>query len=362
MPKQIVTTNRFLIHFLIDRKYRAGRHIVLVLFFAFLAFNMTYPTCSDILDQLDGVIFDATLILLAVYLIGLYLHLYILLPKLLLKNRYLLYIASVSLLISSIMLVSFSFDYLIDHYYRQEPGPYSFFSKDRILTVEIVGNFLMYGILIAGSSISVLLRHWLAVSKRKNELEKENLRTELERLKDRINPEFLFTMLDEAGKQTAGNPELASAILMKLSKLLRYQLYDSNREKVLLNSEISFIGNFLNLAKICYQHLSFTMTTVGNVSRCLIPPLLFIPFAIHYVKQLSTRETRLDLHFSFQSEDTGLSFSCICFTPRVGNENAGISPEPEDVRRRLDLLYQDTYTLDIREEGSLYKINLHIKL
>lgn len=363
MSEQIVVTHSFLIRFLIDRKYRIGRHIVLVLFFAFLAFNMTYPSCADILRQLDGVIFYATLILLAVYLIGLYLHLYILLPKLLLKNRLLLYVASVSLLISVIILVSFSFDYLIDHYYRAgyEPGQYSFFYKDRILAVEIIGNFLMYGILIAGASISVLLRHWLAVSRRRHELEKENLRTELERLKDRINPEFLFTMLDEAAKQTVDNPEQASAILMKLSKLLRYQLYNGNREKVWLISEIAFIGDFLNLAQIRYQHLSFRLTTEGNINRILVPPLLFIPFAIHCVKQLCTSETPLDLHFSFRSEGSGLSLSCFCFAPETETKNEVISPELEGLRHRLDLLYQDTYTLNIIEEGSLYKINLHIK-
>lgn len=364
MPAQEFAGTSFLICFLIDPTYRVGRHVVLVLFFAFLTFNMTYPTCVDILDSVDGMLFYTSSVLLATYLTGLYLHLYVLLPKLLLKNRYLIYIASVSLLISVIILVSFSFDYLIDRYYRSghEPGPYSFFYKDRILAVEIVGNFLMYGLLIAGSSISVLLRHWLAASKRKNKLEKENLQTELERLKERINPEFLFVMLEEAAAQTATSPEQSSSILMKLSKLLRYQLYDGNREQVLLISEISFIENFLNLAKMRYQHLCFTLTTEGNIGRLLVAPLLFSPFAIHFVKQLSAKETPLDLHFSFRQEEKGLSFSCICFLSGIGNENAVISPEPEDMRRRLDLLYQDAYALDITEVGLLYKINLHIKL
>ena len=85
-------------------------------------------------------------------------------------------------------------------------------------------------------------------------------------------------MLDEAGRQTFDNPGQASKVLMELSRLLRYQLYDGKREKVLLISEISFIERFLELAKMKYANLSFTVTKEGEVSRKLVPPLLFYSF------------------------------------------------------------------------------------
>ena len=159
------------------------------------------------------------------------------------------------------------------------------------MAIEIVSNFFLYGLLIAGTSITILLRHWMGFYQRKNELEKVNLKTELESLKDQINPEFLFNMLDEAGRQTFDNPEQASKVLMELSRLLRYQLYDGKREKVLLISEISFIERFMELTRMKYANLSFTVTKEGEVSRKLVPPLLFIPFAIHYIKQLSSEES-----------------------------------------------------------------------
>ena len=93
------TYNSFLIDFLIAPKYRFGRHLLLVLFFTFVAFNMPYLTCAGFLDEVGGVIGYVSGLLLAFYLGGIYLHMYVLLPGLLLKNRYVLYIIIVSLLI-----------------------------------------------------------------------------------------------------------------------------------------------------------------------------------------------------------------------------------------------------------------------
>lgn len=89
-------------------------------------------------------------------------------------------------------------------------------------------------------------------------------------------------MLDEAGRQTFDNPGQASKVLMELSRLLRYQLYDGKREKVLLISEISFIERFLELAKMKYANLSFTVTKEGRsaVNWCHLYCLFLLPFII----------------------------------------------------------------------------------
>lgn len=362
MSKSEVTYNSFLINFLIAPKYRVGRHLLLVLFFVFVAFNLIYVCCTEFPDKIDRMIFLVGILLLVSYLSGLYFHIYVLLPKLLLKNRLLLYVGAVSLLIVLMIIVSFAVDWWVTYYYDEKPGLYSFFYEKRIVAIELIGNFFLYALLIAGTSLTVLFRRWMQYSKRKNELEKVNLKTELERLKDQINPEFLFNMLDEAGARTSDNPEQASMILMKLSKLLRYQLYDGNREKVLLISEISFIENFLSLARERYSYLNFTLTKEGRINRKLVPPLLFIPFAIYYVKLLSTGIKQMDLQFSFRAEEEGVSFSCICFVPGVSLVEIENGQELADVKQRLDILFEDAYILKSMGENSLYKTNLYIKL
>ena len=149
---------------------------------------------------------------------------------------------------------------------------------------------------------------------------------------------------------------------MELSRLLRYQLYDGKREKVLLISEISFIERFLELAKMKYANLSFTVTKEGEVSRKLVPPLLFIPFAIHYIKQLSSEESRMDIYFCFRAGERKLFFSCICFAPGLPDGQKEHNEDLEDVKHRLDLLFKDAYKLETVDDGALCKTNLCIRL
>lgn len=357
--------NSFLINFLIDPKYRIVRHVVLVLFFTFVAFNLPYlisAEYSDKDDHLDYMVIYTSIFLLVSYLSGVYLHLYVLLPRLLLKDKVLLYVVTVAMLLAVLLAVSFAVDAWLNYYYDEPPGFYSYFYKGRNVTIEVVGNYVLYALLLAGTSLTLLLREWLQFNKRKNELEKINLKTELERLKDQINPEFLFCMLDEASELTAGNPEQASMVLMKLSRLLRYQLYDGNREKVLLISEISFIENFLHLAQVRYANLNFRVMREGDVSRKLVPPLLFIPFAIRYVKLLTTKDRAIDLQFCFRAEQEGISFSCICFTPGMPEAGMAGTQELTDVKQRLDLLLPDAYRLRTSGDSSLCKTDLCMKL
>lgn len=359
------TYNSFLIDFLIAPKYRVVRHVVLVLFFTFVAFNLPYLISAEYSNKqghMDGMVIYASIFLLVSYLVGVYLHLYILLPRLLLKDRVMPYIITVTLLLAVMIAVSFGADAWLNYYYKEPPGFYSYFFESRNVTIEVVGNYVLYALLLAGTSLTLLLREWLQFNQRKMELEKINLKTELERLKDQINPEFLFSMLDEASKQTADNPELASMVLMKLSRLLRYQLYDGNREKVLLISEIAFIENFLQLAQVRYANLTFQVMREGDVSRKLVPPLLFIPFAIRYMMLLTAKERAMDLRFSFRAEQEGISFSCICFIPGLPEAGMAGTQELADVKQRLDLLLPDAYKLTTSGDSSLCKTDLYMKL
>lgn len=365
MAEMQQTYNSFLIDFLIAPKYRIARHVVLMLFFTFVAFNLPYLISAEYSDNrgnMDHMVVYTSIFLLVTYLSGVYLHMYVLLPRLLLKDRVLLYVVTVGVLLLAMLAASFGVDAWLNHYYEEPPGFYSYFYENRIVVIEVVGNYILYALLLAGTSLTLLLREWLQFNRRKIELEKINLKAELERLKDQINPEFLFSMLDEASEQTIVNPEQASMVLMKMSRLLRYQLYDGNREKVLLISEISFIENFLHLARVRYANLNFKVTREGDVSRKLVPPLLFIPFAIRYVKLLTIKDGTMDLRFSFRKEQEGIAFSCICFAPGLARTGMVDAQELADVKQRLDLLLPNAYKLTTSGDSSLCKTDLYIKL
>ena len=131
-------------------------------------------------------------------------------------------------------------------------------------------------------------------------------------------------------------------MLMKLSQLLRYQLYDCSRQKVLLSSEIAFLTNYLTLEQGSSARLNYELTSEGEVNRMLVPPLLFIPFVQYVVKLLHERQlsASVSLKIHLQAERGTVIFTCIC--PELDlSAGKGL----ERIRQRLNLLYGNRYEL-----------------
>ena len=113
------------------------------------------------------------------------------------------------------------------------------------------------------------------------------------------------TLLKEDG-------EKASLLIFKLSRLLRYQLYESERQKVLLGDDICFMTDYMKLEKICNPELNFEIRILNEVRYIQIPPLLFMP-VIEYVIQTTTcgkNERGENIRVDFQMEENQLRFTC----------------------------------------------------
>ena len=123
--------------------------------------------------------------------------------------------------------------------------------------------------------MTVLLKEWMIDHQRVSQMEKAHVLSEVEQLKEQVSPELLFKTLHHSGELTLNEPGKASKMLMKLSQLLRYQLYDCSRAKVLLGSEITFLNNYLTLEQGSQSQFSYEFLSEGEVNRTLVPPLLF---------------------------------------------------------------------------------------
>src|SRR6185295_11462360 len=138
---------------------------------------------------------------------------------------------------------------------------------------------------LLGSVIGLrVFKKWINDMQQMNELHQINLKTELEQLKSQVNPHFLFNTLNNLLVLTKTDPEKASQVLLGLSDLLRYQLYDSAREKILLSKDIDFIHNLLSLEKIRKNDFDYNIRTEGNTDGVTLPPFLFIPFVENAIK------------------------------------------------------------------------------
>ena len=143
-------------------------------------------------------------------------------------------------------------------------------------------------------------------------------------------------------------PEKASKMLMKLSQLLRYQLYDCSRTKVLLSREINFLNNYLTLEQNSQAQFNYELLADGEVNRTLVPPLLFIPFVQYIVKSINEQRTSIpvSLKIHLKVEENTIIFTCLCQQVNL-LEDKGL----ERIRQRLNLLYGNRYRLFLTTES-----------
>jgi hypothetical protein len=123
------------------------------------------------------------------------------------------------------------------------------------------------------------------------------------------------------------------------------------KEQIFLNADIHFLTDYLNLEKIRRDNFEFSISTKGDIANQLIPPLLFIPFVENAVKYSLDSENKSYIYLSFEVERSILYFVCINSKP-----DKKIKPQKSgglglaNVKRRLELIYNEKYTLDIKED------------
>jgi sensor histidine kinase YesM len=321
-----------LFRFLISPDRRILRHLLLIVFIGSVLYNS-----SSII---------ANPIAIFVYFIMLfYVNMYVLVPKLLFRNRNIAYCLSVIGILVVVAICGYFFN------------P---FNKENALNIPLF-SFLTVLLLAASSSIK-LFQKGMMDKQLIYELKQSKTYAELEQLKNQINPHFLFNTLNNANVLTKKDPDKASQVLMKLSDLLRYQLYDSARDKVLLTSDIHFLEDFLNLEKVRRDSFDFLISKEGNLSGVQIPPLLFISFVENAVKHNNdaTKPSYVNLYFNVRNDE--LFFKCINSKPmlRSVNDTGGLGLI--NVRRRLELLFPAKHSLNIEDDPERYCVTLTIKL
>jgi LytS/YehU family sensor histidine kinase len=164
-------------------------------------------------------------------------------------------------------------------------------------------------------------------------LENEHVKLEVDRMKEQINPQFLFGILAHTSQLTKVNPGKTSEMLLRLSQLLRYELYDCNREEVLLSSDIQFVVNYLMLEQLHDTGFSYTLSTTGNTGSHFVPPLLFISVVQSVLNQIRHGKESFALQVFFRVDDDKIRMSCSVDKPDL--PDSGFS----NIRQRLDLLY-----------------------
>ena len=231
---------------------------------------------------------------------------------------------------------------------------------------------LPLGIIIFPFAISFtasLAFRYITDSVRNENLLKEErmatLTSELSLLKSQVSPHFLFNILNTMVFLARKKSSILESSLLKLSSLLRYMLYDTDTEKVLLEKEVKYLDDYINLQKIRYHDLKVEVFFNNEDEDFVIAPMLLIPFVENAFKHAGSF---IDDH-SFIKIEVLTKSNTLFFG--VCNKYTESKPEQKDnasgiglanVTKRLDLLYKNNYRLSIEKMNNIFTVALQINL
>ena len=194
-------------------------------------------------------------------------------------------------------------------------------------------------------------------------LEKEKANAELQVLKAQLHPHFLFNTLNNIYSFTQEVSEKASGMIMGLSNLLRYMLYECNKPLVPLDRELEMIHQYLALETARYDNgLDIALQLPSGKTDLLIAPLMLLPFIENAFKHGASQMAEQPwINLDLVVKDHELTMKLINGKPpRTGKETPGIGIF--NVRKRLELLYPGAHELQINEEEEMFIVNLKLKL
>jgi LytS/YehU family sensor histidine kinase len=214
-----------------------------------------------------------------------------------------------------------------------------------------------------------LVKHWYEKERLAKELEKVNTETELKYLKSQINPHFLFNSLNSIYALSLQKSDLAPDLILKLSDILRYLLYDGSEKKVSLAQELKYLKSYLELEKVRHgSRMDLEIEVTGDTDKEEIAPMLLIPFVENSFKHgLGKDMSKGYVKVLVDAADGNLKFAIANSKPINGSEvsskkgyKGGIGLI--NVKKRLKLLYPNKHTLNVDSSDKEFQVTLNIKL
>ncbi len=208
-------------------------------------------------------------------------------------------------------------------------------------------------------------QHWYRKEHRNLQLQKENTESQLRLLTAQVHPHFLFNTLNNIYSQTQIESPNGSKMIMGLSDILRYILYEGQKPVVQLKQELQLIIEYVNLEKIRYDNkLEVNVLIPATPNNLYIAPLLLLPFVENCFKHGTSNVLENPwINLTIALKDTTLVMKLINgkgFAKEKEQKRSGIGIN--NVRQRLNLLYKDKYDLQIREEEEVFVVDLRVEL
>lgn len=299
--------------------------------------------------------FIYTLFFILPIVAGVYLNLYLFIPRLLRKGYLFFYLLAMALLIAFVAgIIYLLFDRWIDLLLQN----YFFISYDEYWILLIYAS-----VFLALSTLLKLSREWMLFlrgDRQKNIVKLKNLQAQ-------INPHFLLNSLQTIYSMSMNRSEKTPETVLQLAEILKFSLYETEYEKVSLARELEVLRDYIAM----YRHrldpirAKITFNIEGDSENLQVVPLLFLPFIENAFKHgLQGSEKKAFVHINFRINENMLNFD---IENNIGNPDSherkiysGIGIE--NTRKRLDISYPDRHQLKINRENEVFKVSLKLDL
>ncbi len=305
---------------------------------------------------------------LPIYVASTYFTLYFIIPRYLLKKKYLdTFIAGYY-----VVLAAAYFEIILSLFLIVRPAPFlqeaaikggEFNSTSLDVFLRLIGIFVV----VFFASTVKILKHWYNTQKTNQLLTKEKFEAELNFLKSQVHPHFLFNTLNNLYALTLKQSEKAPEVVMKLSELLDYMLYECNTDYIALEKEVKLIINYISLELLRYDkkaEIQFNIS--GEPEKYQIAPLLLFPFVENSFKHgVSSSSSGAFININLKAERNSILFeieNSVPEKPVKKSERRGHGIGLDNIKKRLELIYPENHQLQSGNKNGSYKTILLIEL
>ena len=300
-----------------------------------------------------------SLLMMGIHIIACYTIIYFLLSRYLLKRKYLPFLAGIILLGFGMLYASRFIDTTVIPFINNKDGGV----KIPYYTSIFAGVINGIKVFVAAVAIK-LAKHWWMKQREKERLDKEKIETELKLLKTQIHPQFLFNTLNNIYSFALSASPKAPEMLLKLSDILSYMLYECNDREVALGKEIKMLRDYMSLEKLRYgDEMEMNIQVTGDTGQDRIAPLLLLRFIENSFRQCSHSSVEQAwINLDLQVENHVLEMKL------MNGKTSGTEPEADEAtglfqaERRLLLLYPGLHNLKVLEEPEIMIVNLQLQL
>ncbi len=220
-------------------------------------------------------------------------------------------------------------------------------------------------LVLSMSTLFGFIDFMLSQSRINEEKNAERLKSELSFLRSQISPHFIFNILNSIVYLIRSKSSDAEKVTIELSELIRYMLYDSENRQVPLEKEVEYLKNYIELQKIRFgEDVAINLTVEGNLNGKMIEPMLLIPFVENAFKHGVGFVSKPFIDVFVDCNGNSFNFNVKNLVGPEDDDNkdeySGIGLK--NVKRRLELLYEDSQSLIINDENGVFEARLKLEL